>query len=368
MNISPTSNVVQSMTFAALRTMVATTDQRSLDCESVSRFTLFKTLAVSSIAATILAISPVATAKQFRLASLAPQDSEWGRLLTEMASEVKRETKGAVRFKLFLGGKLGDESKVIKKLGRGLDGAFFTGRGLGGLLPAIRVLELPFLLESHEEADRVRARLWPEFEKAFDEKTDFVLVAPGETGMVYLFSRKRIQTVADLRQARLWVWEGDQVASETFRVFGVSPRPLDILTVVQQLKSGGIDTVYNSPSGAVALGWTGDLAFVSSRSFAYASGGLVMTKKAWAKIPEVHRDTVRRVALAYGQKIIETARNDNRAALARLLAAGGGLERVPISDEKYAEFKTVARQAWPELASKLGAKPYLEAARTVLAK
>lgn len=340
---------------------------RSLDCRAVPKSLRMVILAAWAAFCALL-MAPDAHAKQFRLASLAPQESEWGRLLQEMATEVGKRTGGAVRFKLFLGGKLGDESKVLKKLGRGLDGAFFTGRGMGGLLPAFRVLELPFLIETYEEADAVRGAIWPKFQKAFDAETRFVLLGPGETGMVYLFGKRAIDEVEELRQARLWVWEGDEVASGTFEVFGVSPRPLDILTVVQQLKSGGIDTVYNSPAGAVALGWTGDLRFVSGRSFAYASGGLVLTKKAWRKIPAEHQPTVRRIAEAYGEKIIQRARADNRAALDRLVAAGGGLQKVPISDAKYTEFKTVGRNAWPRLAQRLQASAFLEQIRKVLDK
>ena len=351
--------------------VIADQHRRSLDCRAVA--TIKKSVIRTSFAAflavlCVLSFAQQAEARQFRLASLAPQDSEWGRLLQQMAAQIKKDTNGAVRFKLFLGGKLGDEGRVLKKLGRGLDGAFFTGRGMGGLLPAFRVLELPFLIESYKEADAAREALWPELQKAFETETRCVLLGAGETGMVYLFGKQPIDDVEGLRKARLWVWEGDEVASETFKVFGASPRPLDILTVVQQLKSGGIDTVYNSPAGAVALGWTGDLGFVSGRSFAYASGGLVMTKKAWSKIAEEHRPTVRKITNAFGQKIIERARADNRGALERLMAAGGGLRQVPISDAKYSEFKKVGQNAWPRLAAKIKAGPYLEQIRKVLGK
>ncbi len=339
---------------------------RRIPLHVVSTRTLSLTLAL--VLSFVVGLAPAAEAKTFRIASLAPQDSQWGLLLQEMATEIKKSTGGAVTFKLFLGGTLGDESTVVKRLGRGLQGGFFTGQGMGGLLPAIRVLELPFLIESYDEADSTRALLWPEFERAFEAETDVVLLGPGETGMVYLFSKKPIRTVDGLRKARLWVWEGDRVAADTFEVFGVRPRPLDILTVVQQLKAGGIDTVYNSPGGAVALGWTGDLQYVSGRSFAYASGGLVMTKKAWNKIPAEHRPTVRRIARAYGEKIVQRSRTDNAAALQRLLSEGGGFTRVPISDEKYEEFRKVARDSWPALADRIGARRYLEQVRKSLGK
>lgn len=315
-----------------------------------------------------LALPRAADAATFRLASLAPSETAWGKLIQELATEVDKATKGKVKFKLFLGGKLGDEAKVSKKLGRGLDGAFFTGQGMGLLLPGFRVQELPFLIESYDEADKVRAALWSDFEQSFEKDTDFVLLGPGETGQVYVFSKSPIADVDALKSSKLWVWEGDKVASDTFKVFGVTPRPLDILTVVQQLKSGGIDTVYNSPAGAVALSWTGDLSYISGRPFAYASGGFVLTKKAWKSIPADLQPTVKQIVTKYGEKIIAQARKDNQAARDRLTGAGGGLQSVEISDAKYAEFKKVGSAAWPSLAANLGASDLLTKARKALGK
>lgn len=309
-----------------------------------------------------------AEAKSLRLASIAPQGSAWGKLIQSLATKVKAATKGEVQFKLYLSGKLGDEAKVVKKLGRGVDGAFFTGQGIGLILPAFRVQELPFLSETYEEADQVRNALWPDFTAAFEKDTRYVLLGPGETGMVYLFSKKPIGSVEQLREASLWVWEGDNVAAETFKIFDISPRPLDLLTVVQQIKSGGIDAVYNSPAGAVALGWTGDLDHVTSRAFAYASGGFVLTKKAWKSIPEAHQATVKGIIQELGEQIVMQARTDNVAALNKLVSAGGGLISTPIPDAKYQELRKIAVANWGQLADGLKAKTYLDKARTVLKK
>ncbi len=309
-----------------------------------------------------------AEAATLRLASLAPTGSPWGRLIRSLARTVKKDSEGAVQLKLFLDGKLGDESKVAKKLGRGLDGAFLTGQGMGLLLPLFRVQELPFLAESYEEADKVRAVLWPLFEKAFEADTKFKLMAQGETGLVHLFSQTSITTTEGLRKSKIWVWEGDHVASATLKTFGVSPHPLDILTVVQQLKTGGINTVYASPAGAVALGWTGDLRYVVEQPFAYASGGLVLTKRAWKKIPAPQRPRIEKIMQAFGKQMIQQARKDNQAILQKLIGPGGGLKKASINAAHYKSLKAMAARAWPQLADKLGAAPLLAKARTIVGK
>ncbi len=340
---------------------VAPAARSSLQSAPVLRF------ALPLLVGLLLAPQP-AQAVDLKLASLAPTDSAWGRLIQEMASEVSKATGGAVNFKLFLGGKLGDEAKVTKKLGKGLDGAFFTGQGMGLLHPPFRVQELPFLVENYAEADTIRRTLWADFEADFEKNTNYVLLGGGETGQVYIFSKEPIDGVEAMRKSKLWVWEGDKVASDTFKVFGVSPIPLDILTVVQQIKNGGINAVYNSPAGAVALGWSGDLSYMTERAVAYASGGFVVTKDGWAKVPTEHQATVKKLVQTYGEKIIAQARADNDAAFKRLLGEGGGLKKVAISDAKYAEFKKVGSAAWPDLAKSLNAGAYLDKARAALKK
>ena len=87
------------------------------------RSLLSRLIAALLVAGLVSGVETSALAKTFKLASLAPAESAWGQLIEALASEVKTKTGGKVRFRLFLGGKLGDESKVAQKLGRGLDGA-----------------------------------------------------------------------------------------------------------------------------------------------------------------------------------------------------------------------------------------------------
>lgn len=307
----------------------------------------------------LLGLSSSAHATTLRFASLAPSQSAWGKLLTQMARVIEARTEGRVVLKMYLDGKLGDEATVIKKLGRGLDGAFLTGQGLGLVHPPVRVLELPFLIGSLEEADQARDAIWDELTEGVAAQTPYVLLGPGETGMVRLFSQSEIDGLPALRKARVWVWEGDLVAARTLQIFEISPRPLDILSVVQQLKTGGVDTVYNSAAGAVALGWTGDLQTVTERPFAYASGGSLMTARSFQRLDPTDQAVVREVAEVFGRQIIEQIRSDNAETLARLTGPGGGLRPVAIPEARYQELAELARSHWPELARQLGAETLL---------
>lgn len=83
----------------------------------------------------------------FKFATLIPPDTAWMKEIDRWAAEVEKESKGRLKFKIYPGGIMGDEPDVLRKIrSRQLQGAFFTGYGVGRIYSPARVLEMPFLL------------------------------------------------------------------------------------------------------------------------------------------------------------------------------------------------------------------------------
>ena len=58
------------------------------------------------------ATSASAASQVFKIASLAPQGSDWMNFIQEGAAQITEETDGRVKFKFFAGGIQGSDSKV----------------------------------------------------------------------------------------------------------------------------------------------------------------------------------------------------------------------------------------------------------------
>ena len=87
----------------------------------------------------------VAMGATIKIGVLAPEGTSWAIALKKMAKEVKKETKGKVKFKIYFGGAQGDEPDVLRKIRVGqLHGGMFTGKTLGDINGDVRVMELPF--------------------------------------------------------------------------------------------------------------------------------------------------------------------------------------------------------------------------------
>src|SRR5215831_5675382 len=83
---------------------------------------------------------------EIKLAVLAPEGSTWVNLMKEMDKELQTASGGKLAFKIYAGGVSGDEKDVLRKIRIGqIHAAGLTGVGLGEIVPAVRVLELPML-------------------------------------------------------------------------------------------------------------------------------------------------------------------------------------------------------------------------------
>lgn len=146
---------------------------------------------IKSLLLFFLISSSVLAEKQYilKFATLVPSDTAWMKEIDKWASEVELKSNGRLKFKIYPGGVMGDEPDVIRKIrSRQLQGAFFTGYGIGRIYPAARVLEMPFLFKNTDESDFIRDKLMPEFESGFRDN-GYELLGWPEVGFIH-FSQK----------------------------------------------------------------------------------------------------------------------------------------------------------------------------------
>ena len=260
----------------------------------------------------------------FKFATLIPPDTAWMKEIDRWAAEVEKESKGRLKFKIYPGGIMGDEPDVLRKIrSRQLQGAFFTGYGIGRIYSPARVLEMPFLFKNTDESDYVRDQLMPEIDQGFREH-GFELLGWPELGFIHFFSKYPIGSLEELKSRRIWLWQGDPMGEAFVKVAGVAPIPLSIMDVYMQLsaKHGSIDTVYNSPFGVLALQWYTKLKYASNIPVTNAIGSLVVSNRFFNKLPKDLQALLKRTGKIAGDNINKLARRDNRKSIELLKQSG----------------------------------------------
>jgi TRAP-type C4-dicarboxylate transport system substrate-binding protein len=285
---------------------------------------LWRLLSVMLLAAATLTSMPLQAEKPhvLKFATLAPAGTTWVKLLHEWAHEVRKESHGRLVFKIYPGAVQGDEPEVLKKIRFGqLQGGAFTGYGIGQIYSPTRVLELPFLFNSIEEIDYVRQRFMPEIEQGYRDN-GYELLGWMEVGFVYFFSKTPIQRLDDLKQRRIWNWQGDPLGKAFFDASGISPVPLSIIDVYTSLSTGLIDTVYAPPLGAIAMQWFTKTRYITNVPMANGIGSLVVSRRFFQNLPQDLQKILKRTGAAIGEKLVTATRKDNVDSLETLQRRG----------------------------------------------
>ncbi len=266
-----------------------------------------------------------------KFATLAPEGTTWLNVMNDLNKEIQEKSNGRLKFKIYSGGVMGDEKDVIRKMRLGqIQSAGFTGVGLGTILPEVRIMDLPFLFKDYDEVDHVCNRLYERFSTAF-EKKGYVLLGWAEVGFVHIFSRKPIRSLDDMRDVKMWMWQGDPLARAMFDAFNLTPHPLSVTDVLLSLQTKLIDTVYISPLGAIAMQWFTKVKYMSGMPIADAMGGILITKRFYDKLPADLQLILKETVSRHMVRLIDLTRKDNNESIE--IMKKRGIKVVPVPDE-----------------------------------
>lgn len=305
-----------------------------------------------------------AATNTIRFATVVPEGTSWLREINQLAQDIKTKTNNEVEFKIYSSAKMGDETDVIRKMATGVVHAgAFTGVGLGTVQPAIRVLEIPFLFQDKVEEDLVYDKMFPVFEKLFDQK-GMVLLSSDEIGDVYVFSKTPIRKRDDFQGVKMWAWEGDPVANNFFKIANLTPVPLPITEVITGLQTGMVNGVYTPPAGLIGFQWWPKVSYMTSPALLGATGAILMTKEKWKTLTPVQQKTVRECVRSAGLRLRKVAREDNASAIETLKK--NNIQVVEMDASGRAEFDRVSQELRKNLTGKLYDAAVLKQVETLI--
>ena len=270
-----------------------------------------------------LPIATPATAQQvIKMATVAPEGSSWMRELRAAAAQVKTATQGRVEVKYYPGGVMGSDTVVLRKMRLGqLQGGVLTSSELAAVYPDAAIYSLPFAFDHWEQLERARAQIDPLLARGFETRNMKMLTA-ANVGFAYLMSTKPLRTQADMRKVKLWIPQNDEIAERTFKAGGLSPILLPLGDVFTSLQTGLVDSVANTPSGAVALQWHGKLRNMLDLPLSFVVGFVVMDLKAWQKLTPADQSALSEAFKAAGRRVDAGVKRDDAAALAAMKKQG----------------------------------------------
>lgn len=291
-----------------------------------------------------------AQAMDFKIATIAPEGSEWMQAIRAAAADIRAQTDDRVVVKIYGGGVMGNERQVLRKIRIGqLHGGAFTANGLAERYPDIILYGLPLIFQSQAEVDYVRQRMDGQL-KAGLEKTGFVSFGMASGGFAQIFANRAVSTTDDLRGQKIWVPEGDRVASAAMRALKLSPVALPVTDVLTGLQTGLLDIVAAPPVGVIALQWHTRVKYMTPVPLMYTMGLMAIDARAFSKLDAGDQAIFRSVMEKTYQELDRKALADDSAASKALSASG--VQQVDVSATDLDVWRDVAASANRELGEK----------------
>lgn len=273
-------------------------------------------------AVVLLAVSAAAEAVEFKIATVAPEGSQWMQDMRQASAEIKKRTEGRVVVKLYGGGVQGNEKKVLRKIRIGqLQGGAFTALGISEVYPDMVVYGLPMLFNSLDEVDYVRRQMDPVLQRGL-EQAGFVSFGFTGGGFARILANKQITNTESMRGQKVWLPDGDRVSYAALEALKLSPVVLPVTDVLTGLQTGLLDVIAAPPVGVVALQWHTRVKYMTTVPLMYTMGLMAIDSKAFAGLSPADQAVFREVMTGMYRKFDAQSRADDENAQKALLANG----------------------------------------------
>ena len=250
-----------------------------------------------------------------KMATLAPEGTDWHGLLVDLGQQWKEATDGEVRLRIYPGGVVGDERDMIRKMRIGqIHGAAITNEGMTEINPYFTAFFMPMLYQTYEEVDFVRSRLSHEL-LSVTEKNGFKILTMVDVGWVYWFSSEPVYTPEDLKKSKIFTWAGDYKSSQLYEKHGYQSVPLAITDVLSGLQTGLINTLGFNPMYTLSQQLFGIADNMLDMKWGNLTAAIVIDNRTWNRIKPEHQSMMLDIAQNLGNGFQKKNRHETNKAV-----------------------------------------------------
>ena len=286
---------------------------------------------------------------QIKIATLAPQNSEWAEKFQKGSIEIQERTENRVKLKFYWGGAQGNAKKILQKIKiRQLHGGTFSPTDFQEVYPDLNIYGLPFLFKDFDEVDYVRDRVDDQLEQGF-KNLGFNTYGFAGGGFAYILSNEPIREYEDLKNKKIWLPQGDLISYEAMRSLNLLPVPLPMTDVLTGLQTGLIDIVAIPPVVALALQWHTKISYITRVPVLYAMGFLAIDSNIINRINTDDQKVLNEVINRIYSEVDSNSQQDSENAYEALSKIG--IQEIQFDGDEYQKLTDLLEEPTKKMAN-----------------
>jgi TRAP-type transport system periplasmic protein len=272
-------------------------------------------------------------------------------MLNTWADDIRTRTNGAVEIKVYGAGQLGSQANALTAMQTGtIDFVCHTTGFIETIYPSVAVLDLPYILQSSAEAEKVLDG--PVGQKLFEQfpTKGIVGLCWGHWGWrPVTHTKKLVPHPDDIAGTKIRVQPG-AIYAATYQTLKAPPTAIDVSEVYLALSQGAVDAVEVPLISLIASKFYEVAKHVSNVNFVYNAGAIMASKKTMDKLPPAFQKAVQdaSTAAAPGWRTMMAAKTED--AITFLKGQG-----CTFTDVDKAAYTTALQPVWTQYKPIVGA-------------
>lgn len=271
---------------------------------------------------------------ELKLAYHLPVEHHLSKSIEKFAAEVGKRTNGSVEIKTYPAGQLyTDKSMNDAIMSGGLDMGLNSVAMWSTVVPAMNIMEVPFLLPSYAAADNA---LDGDLGKVLTEELEKKGIKPliwADYGFVqYCNNTKEVKVPADF--AGLKIRSYGQLASETIEALGGAPTTMGSGEVYMAMKNGTIDGQSSGQTAILSRKIYEVSKYMTVTNHVFIEFILAVNDNSWKKLSADQQKVVTEVANEIRDEIRKETQSEDERCLKELAEKGMEIYTITADDLK----------------------------------
>ncbi len=243
--------------------------------------------------------------------------------IVKYAELVQAASNGSIVMDVHSSGELGNDAEALQSTRMGTIDVIFAGTsGFTSFYDKAKVLDLPFLFDSAEDAyKKVNGEIG---EKIFADlpKTGLVYLSEGDNGMRHIATTKHpVHTVDDVKGLKIRV-PTSKMYLDVWSALGSTPVALALNELAIALSNGTAEAQDNATYHLVANATYDDIKYYSFINYMWMGCTMAVNQKKWNSLSAEQQKILKEQAIVAAKYSFDTIAQDNVTATETLKKAG----------------------------------------------